>query len=358
MALRKQRAVACPSPDIDAAAEEILRKGNAVDAAIGAVFAAAALSPGVLLGPVQLLVGGGGAGLRAFDGRVRQPGIGAPRPRGFTTEEEVPASARIGAPWLPATLAAALATAGTSTISQVLGPAVALAKGTPRAEILARFAARGPRALEERPLSSELLVVAGRPNGGLLTADDLASPRPEVAKAQTTSLAGPPPDSMRAAALAKAGGNVRVLVTLPWAHLEDGAPTVPSGLDEGAIGGARAAIAVDRNGTFAIACWDEGLDGQFIEELGLRAPYAAEPVRRGQARIRPGDTRPASAPIALVGSPAGPEVALATYGARDAYALLRSALGGLVVEERIEAQGESRLAAVSHVRGTASIVRS
>ena len=98
MALRKQRAVACPSPDIDAAAEEVLRKGNAVDAAIAAVFAAAALSPGVLLGPVQLLVGGGGAGLRAFDGRVRQPGIGAPRPRGFTSDEEIPSSARIGVP--------------------------------------------------------------------------------------------------------------------------------------------------------------------------------------------------------------------------------------------------------------------
>lgn len=356
--MRKQRAVACPAADIDAAAEEVLRKGNAVDAAIAAVFAAAALSPGVLLGPVQLLLGGGGAGLRAFDGRVRQPGIGAPRPRGFTSDEEIPTGARVGVPWLPATLSAALATAGSATLAQVLAPAIAIAKGSPRADILAKLASRGPRVLEERPLASELLAACGRPSGGLLTSDDLSSPSPEVAKASTTTLAGPAPDSMRAAAVAKAGGNVRVLVTLPWAHVEDGAPEPPTGLAEGGIAGARSAIAVDRNGTFAIACWDEGLDGLFLEELGLRAPYAAEPVRRGQTRVRPGDPRPASAPLALVGSPAAPEVAIAAYGARDAYAVLRGALRGLVTEERIEAHGESRLAAVSHVRGTASVVRS
>jgi gamma-glutamyltranspeptidase/glutathione hydrolase len=358
MSIRKQRAVASPSPDVDAAAEEVLRKGNAVDAVIAAVFAAAALSPGVLLGPVQLLLGGGGAGLRAFDGRVRQPGIGAPRPRGFMKDEEIPSGARVGVPWLPATLSAALATAGTATLAQVLAPGIALAKGSPRAEVLARLAGRGPRALEERPISSELLAVAGRPNGGLLTTDDLASPRPEVSKAQTSTLAGPMPDSMRAAAVAKAGGNVRVLVTLPWAHIEDGAPLAPVGVDDAAIGGARVAIAVDRNGTFALACWDEGLDGHFIDELGLRAPYAAEPVLRGQTRIRPGDARPAAAPLALVGSAAAPEIAVAAYGARDAYVLLGAALRGLVREERLDAHGDARLAAVSHVRGTASVVRS
>jgi hypothetical protein len=358
MSIRKQRAVACPSPDVDAAAEEVLRKGNAVDAVIAAVFAAAALSPGVLLGPVQLLIGGGGAGLRAFDGRVRQPGIGAPRPRGFTKDEEIPTGARVGVPWLPATLSAALATAGTATLAHVIAPGIALAKGSPRADVLARLAGRGPRALEERPISSELLAVAGRPTGGLLTTDDLASPRPEVSKAQTSTLAGPTPDSMRAAAIAKAGSNVRVLVTLPWAHIEDGAPLAPVGVDDVAIGGARVAIAVDRNGTFALACWDEGLDGHFVDELGLRAPYAAEPVLRGQTRIRPGDVRPAPAPLALVGSSAAPEIAVAAFGARDAYVLLGEAVRGLIREERLDAHGESRLAAVSHVRGTASVVRS
>lgn len=356
--MRKQRAVACPSPDIDAAAEEVLRKGSAVDAAIAAVFAASAISPGVLLGPVQLLLGGGGAGLRAFDGRVRQPGLGAPRPRGFQESEDIPTAARVGVPWLPATLSAALAVAGSATFAQVLAPAIALAKGSPREDVLRRLAARGPRVLEERALGGGLLAAFGRPNGGLLTTDDLASPSPEVVKARSSNLVGPTPDSMRAAAIAKMGGNVRTLVTLPWTHIVDHAPEAPANVSEGGVAGARAAIAVDRNGTFAIAVWDEGLEGAFVEELGLRAPYVAEPVRRGQTRVKPGEARPAAASVALVGTPAAPEVALAAYGARDAYEVLAGALRGLVQDERVEAHGESRLAVVSHVRGTASVVRS
>lgn len=358
MTLKKQRAFAGPTGDIEVAGEEVLKKGNAVDAVIAGVFAACATSASVLLGPVQLLVGGGGAGFRAFDGRVRQPGLGAPRPRGFQPGEDIPGGARVGVPWLPATLAAALATAGSATLAQVMGPAIALAKGTGREDVLARIAGRGPRALEERPLSSALLSRVGRTEGGLLTADDLASPRPEVVTATRTSLAGPPPDSMRAQAAAKAGENVRVLISLPWGHIEDGVLALPAGADGGACATTRAAVAVDRNGTFAIACWDEAAEGLVIDDLDLRAPFAAEPVRRGQTRLRPGDVRPACAPLALVGTPASPEVAIAAFGARDAYDVLAGALRGLVQEERLEGHGEARLVAVSHVRGAATVLRS
>ena len=141
------------------------------------------MSPGVLLGPVQILVGGAGAGLLAIDGRVRQPGIGAPRPRGFMDDEEVPDAARVGVPWLPASLSVAIATMGTATFAQVLGPALALAKGSPRAEVLQRIASRGPRAIEERPLGGELLALAGRPSGGLLTTRRSLVAAPEVQKA-------------------------------------------------------------------------------------------------------------------------------------------------------------------------------
>lgn len=357
MTLKKQRAFAGPTGDVEVAGEEVLKKGNAVDAVIAGVFAACATSASVLLGPVQLLVGGGGAGLRAFDGRVRQPGLGAPRPRGFLPGEDIPGAARVGVPWLPATLAAALATAGTATLAQVMGPAIALAKGTGREAALARIAGRGPRALEERPLSSALLMKAGRTEGGLLTAEDLASPRPEVVVATRVSLAGPPPDSLRAAAAAKAGENVRVLITLPWAHIEDGAPTLPVGCEDASAATSRAALAVDRNGTFAIACWDEAAEGLVIDELDLRAPFAAEPVRRGKTRLRPGDVRPACAPFALVGSVASPEFAVAAFGARDAYEVLEGAIRGLVRDERLEGHGEARLVAVSHVRGAASVIR-
>src|SRR5687768_11026845 len=183
MALRKARAAVASGPEIEAAAEDLLGKGNAVDAVVAGVFAACAASPGVLLGPVQILVGGAGAGLLAIDGRVRQPGMGAPRPRGFVSDEEIPEAARVGAPWLPAALSVAIATAGSATFAQVLAPAIAAAKGSPRKDILSRIASRGPRAIEERPLGQELVALAGRPSGGLLTSDDLSSPRPTVQKA-------------------------------------------------------------------------------------------------------------------------------------------------------------------------------
>src|SRR4051794_36370387 len=159
MTLRKSRAAVASSPEVEVAAEELLRKGNAVDAVVAGVFAACATAPGVLLGPVQILIGGGGVGLRAFDGRVRQPGIGAPRPRGFRDGEDVPDAARVGVPWLPATLSAAVATSGSSTFAQVLAPGLALAKGSPRHDVLVKIASRGPRAVEERPLGAELIAL-------------------------------------------------------------------------------------------------------------------------------------------------------------------------------------------------------
>ncbi|MBS2020535.1 MAG: hypothetical protein JST00_47205 [Deltaproteobacteria bacterium] len=337
MAIKKARAAVASSPEVESAAEEVLAKGNAVDAAVAGVFAACAATPGVLLGPVQILLGGGGSGLRAFDGRVRQPGIGAPRPRGFQKGEEVPDAARVGVPWLAATCSAALATAGTATFKQVIGPALALAKGSPRADVLAKIAARGPRAMEERPLSSELLAIAGRPSAGLLTSDDLASPRPDVVTATRTK-----------------HGN-RFVVELPWARLEDGIPSAPARAVS--VGTTRAVIAVDRHGSFAVACWDEGIDGLPLDEVGLRVPLFAEPVLRGETRIRPGDARPAAAPIAFVANEAGPEVAFAAFGAGDAYDVLRGAITSLLDEERIEAHGEASLVAITHVKGVASVFR-
>jgi gamma-glutamyltranspeptidase/glutathione hydrolase len=322
---------------VEAAAEELLGKGNAVDAVVAGVFAACAASPGVLLGPVQILVGGAGAGLLAIDGRVRQPGMGAPRPRGFVDDEEIPDAARVGAPWLPAALSVAIATAGSATFAQVLAPAIAAAKGSPRQDILSRIASRGPRAIEERPLGQELVAVAGRPSGGLLTSDDLSSPRLTVQKATSLSF-----------------GEQRI-VLLPWANHDEGGPVPPAGHTE--IARARAVVAVDRNATFAIACWDEPVEGLDVAELGLRAPFYAEPVRRGQTRVRAGDARPAAAPLALVAGEA-PRLALAAFGAGDAYDVVRGALASIVKDDRIEARGDSRLVAMSHANGTASAFRS
>jgi len=345
MPLKKARAVAASSADVESAADEVLSKGNAVDAVVAGVFAACASSPGVLLGPVQILIGGPGAGLLAIDGRVRQPGMGAPRPRGFMPDEEIPDASRIGAPWLPAALSVAIATAGTATFAQVLAPAIALAKGTPRKDVLARIASRGPRAIEERPLGAELLAIAGRPNGGLLTADDLSSPRPGVQKAATIILAAS--TSPRA---------TRAFV-LPWAHIDGESPAPPAHAPDLQVARARAVVAVDRNATFAIAVFDEATDGLMVGDLALRAPFFAEPVKRSQTRVKPGEARPAAAPIALVGSDA-PEIAFAAFGAGDAYEVVRGAIQGLARAERIEAHGDARLVALSHASGTASVFRS
>ena len=361
MAIRTQRAAVASSPEVEAAAEELLRRGNALDGAIAGVFAACAISPGVLLGPVQILVGGGGSGLRAFDGRIRQPGIGAPRPRGFQPDEEVPDAARVGVPWLPATLSVAVASAGTATFAAVMGPSLALAKGSPRHEVLAKIAQRGPRATEERPLSGELLALAGRTSGGLLTSDDLSSQRPEVHPASRHELRGDAPRALRSRAPSTKKGAIdeeplpRSIIELPWATDDGGAPVPPVGVVT--IATARAVLTVDRNGSFAIACWDEGVDGLTIGELGLRAPFFAEPVMRGATRVRPGDARPAAAPIALVATDAGPEFAFAAFGAGDAYDVLRGAIRAVIEEDRIKGHGDARLVALSHLGGTASTFR-
>ena len=370
MTLRKSRAAVASSPEVEVAAEELLKKGNAVDAVVAGVFAACALYPGVLLGPVQILIGGGGVGLRAFDGRVRQPGIGAPRPRGFREGEEVPDAAKVGVPWLPATLSVAVATAGTATFAQVLAPALALAKGSPRHDVLTKIASRGPRAVEERPLGAELLVLAGRTSGGLLTSDDLSSQRPEVHPASRHVLGaahagrsgrGPRSASSRdrnakaTIADAPSEARTRFVYELPWSNDEGGLPIAPAGLVE--VATTRAVAAVDRFGAFAIACWDEGSSGLSIPELGLRAPFFATPVLRGETRVRPGDARAAAAPIALVGTDAGPEFAFAAFGASDAYEVLQGALRSVIEDDRIEAHGDARLVAVSHLSGVASVLR-
>lgn len=374
MSLKKARAAVGSAPEVEAAADELLGKGNAVDAVVAGVFAACAVSPGVLLGPVQILVGGAGVGLLAIDGRVRQPGLGAPRPRGFMSAEEIPDAARVGVPWLPATMSAAQATMGTATFNQVLSPAIALAKNTPRKEVLERIAARGPRAVEERQIAGELLAAAGRPSGGLLTTDDLASPRPEVQKASRIELVTPAVASRAApvsgtrqgsrslsAELArKKNGSgeaeTRVLATFPWTRIEADLPAPPA--HDVDVARVRAVAAVDRNGTFAVACWDEATDGLMLPEVGLRAPFFAEPVRRGQTRVRPGDVRAAAGPVAFVGTAAGPDLALAAFGASDAYAVLAQAIESIVTEERIEAHGEARLVALAHANGAASVLRS
>jgi hypothetical protein len=157
------------------------------------------------------------------------------------------------------------------------------------------------------------------------------------------------------AADAVSEARTRFVYELPWSNDEGGLPIAPAGLVE--VATTRAVAAVDRFGAFAIACWDEGSSGLSIPELGLRAPFFATPVLRGETRVRPGDARAAAAPIALVGTDAGPEFAFAAFGASDAYEVLQGALRSVIDDDRIEAHGDARLVAVSHLSGVASALR-
>ncbi len=301
----RRRALAVASdPLVARAANDLLARGNAVDAVAAGVLAAAGAHAGVLLGPVQVLVGGAGVGLRAIDGRVRQPGHGAQRPRGLLPDEAVPPAARVAVPALPAALAAALASFGKSTAAAVFAPGIELARAVPeRAQVLQRLARRGPSALAEAALADELVAAAGRVAGGLVTAEDLARARP------TTD----------ACAVVTMGD--RRAATVPW-----GADAVrDASTPARAAACVRIVSAADVHGAFAIACYEVPEESLAIPALGLAAPLLAEPVLRGTARVRPGDARPAAAPMAL-SDHGGVDLAVGVSQATDAEALLRELL--------------------------------
>jgi hypothetical protein len=312
-------------------AREVIGKGNAVDGVIAGVLAAAAESPGVLLGPLQMLAGGAGAGLVAIDGRTLQPGRGAPRPRGFLPEEPVPDAARVGVPMMLAALAAAHATLGSATLHRVCAPALALAKerSPDRARILAAFARRGAPALAEDLIASELLASAGRAARGLLTLDDLGSGRPRVVRCDERELA--------------LGG----LLTAPWRG-------------EGPFDGSatQVIVAADARGLVACACYEAPTDGVRVPGLDLIAPRTANPVMRGKTRVSPGEPRPAPAPIALQVVQGMIELALAVAEASDADAAvsaMATALSGGAVAADVLPRAEGRAFILVHTRDGARV---
>jgi hypothetical protein len=303
-AVGRRRAAAASESHVAQAAREVLARGNAMDAVVAGVLMAAAESPGVLLGPVQLLAGGSGAGLLAFDGRVRQPGLGTQRPRGFLSSEEIPEAARVGVPALPAALATALASLGAFTMLRAAGPALAWAKSrsSERAQLLDAIARRGAPVLGEDAVTSELTAAAGRAARGLLTPEDLAAVRPAVIRCDERAL-GP------------SGA-----LTVPWRGPAENASFT------------HVVAAIDGRGLAVVACYEVAVDGGVaVPALGLHAPRSAEPVLRGQTRVAPGEPRIAAAPIALRALRGIVDLALGVAAAADGSAALDAivdALGG------------------------------
>jgi hypothetical protein len=275
-------AAGASEPHVAQAARDVLSHGargshgNAVDAVMAGVLMAAAGSAGVLLGPLQVLVGGRGVGLRAIDGRLRQPGLGVPRPRGFLAGEAIPAAARVAVPMLPAAAASAIASLGSATPRRVAGPALqhARACSEDRARLLEAFATRGASVFLDDAVAGELVAAAGRAARGLLTVEDLESVRPEIVSCDDRSL------------------EPTGVWTVPWRSLEPTAP--PAGARSTHV-----VAAADAQGLMAVACYEAPIDGLAIGPLGLVAPAFAVPVMRGERRTRPGEPCAAPAPIAL-----------------------------------------------------------
>lgn len=273
------------------AAREMLNRGNAVDAVVAGVLVAAAETPTVFLGSLLVLAGGGGGGLVALDGRVLQPGRGAPRPRGFLPDEAVPDAARVAVPMLPAAVATLLAAHGSATLNRACAPAIAWAKerSEERAALFETFARRGAPALAEDAIASELVAAAGRAARGLLTREDLETAAPQVAHPVERSL--------------EPSG----ILTAPWAEgvAHDASVT-------------HVVAAVDARGMVAIACYEAPVGGVPVPALGVVAPRGAQPVMRGMPRIAPGQPRPCAAPIALRVRRTGVELALGVATHADA----------------------------------------
>jgi hypothetical protein len=317
------------------AARDVLAHGNAVDAVVAGVLAAAAVSPTVWLGPVQLLVGGAGTGLLAFDGRSRQPGRGAGRPRGFLPHDPIPEAAWVAVPALPATLAAVIGSSGTWSLLRACGRAVAMAKerSPERASTLETFARRGAPALAGGWIATELLAAGGRAMRGILTGDDLATVRPGVVRCDE-------------ARLAPSG-----ILMVPW--LEDS--TVDASFTH-------VVAAADGRGLIAIACYEAPVDGLAIPALGVVAPRSAAPVMRGQTRVTPGTPRPASAPIALRAGGGRVDLALGLAALTEAQASLAVVLAAIhripTVAEAIATMAAGRVVALLRTNDQARVVAS
>lgn len=308
----ERRAVVASQPGVADAALELPATASAVDRVVAGVFAAAALSPSVLMGPVQLLLGGGGLGNFAIDGRVHQPGQNAPRPRGFTSDEEIPDAAWIAPPSMHAALAAAVALVRTMPLSRIVAPAVELAKSRSdgREKLLRLIGRRGGASFNERDIAAELVAAFGRTAGGLLTEDDLAETAVTVEPVQASRV--------------------------PWYE-----PVAP--LDPHTV--VHVVAAGDARGRFVVACYEEARDGIVMDSLDLVMPRLAAPVRRGETRIRPGSVRPTSAPIVM--------------GAKDGSIHVAMGRPGRPTDDGLDAVLEAAMAETwTMPRGVVGVVRS
>lgn len=285
----RQSAAASTHPAAAEAATQVFHTevgevaGTAIDAVLAGVLALAVRNAGVLLGSGTILLGGTGEGSVAIDGRARQPGLGAQRPRGFTDAASIPDAARIAAPLLPHALTLAHAGRGNKTRGQLLRLGVDAAKAIgkvddARVESLKAFGREGGNFLRAGAIRDALLEASARSLGGMLTRDDLDALRPELVQAHRLDV------------------DARRWAVAPWARALglNAEAAQPEASGEIAI-----VAAADPYGAVAIASILIPSMAAPLGELGLSAPLLARPVLRGVTREPAGAALPAPAPVGV-----------------------------------------------------------
>lgn len=250
--------IATDPKSTEAASAVLQRGGSALDACLCAWLTAAGLHGGLLLGSVRVLVAGLGVGAFSFDGSVVQPGLNAPRPRGFQPNQPIPAAAFVGVSSSAAAMSAAHAHAGILPLSELAaaGAKLALSEGEKaRAALIRRVGAAGPVAFRESSFVRSMLEVAGRPVQGNVTADDLQ----EV----TAAVERPLQDAWS--------------LTLPPANVTPERDLY-----------VLAACASDARGGMAVLHAVTDDQGVSVPTQDVQAPRFAVPVRRGVPRVAPG----------------------------------------------------------------------
>lgn len=259
-------------------AEERLAAGSsAQEAVLAAYFACAGADPGVLLSPTTFITSGTTSAARCFDGRSRQPGAGAKRPRGHEDSDKIPDAARVAVPTGPQSLLVAQGYAPTGTTLTLLRPGIQRAKaaGSPAREaFLRRVSQVGARAFSEPGFVRALFHDADASHGGHLTRADLSQL--------------PPLDSP---AVESREGELSML-RAAWDSPSAGASR--------SLGRAVAIVALDASGGAAALGLYVATEGLHFAEVDLIAPLNAVPVRRGVPWTAPGTALPAAFPVALV----------------------------------------------------------
>ncbi|MEO8182213.1 MAG: hypothetical protein ABI895_25540 [Deltaproteobacteria bacterium] len=276
--MRRAALAVASEPAAGEAAQAYLQAGgDAIGAVASGFFAAAGQTPGVLFGPLALLIAQVGAGVRAFDGRQRQPGLEQRRPRGLGPDDLAPIAARVAVPSGIAALLVALRYGQQVSLARVVSAGLGIAQQLGcerRAAVLDQIQRLGAAALAAPSISRALIHLAGPSEGGMLGIADLAA-IPEIDH-PARSL-----DGTRVA---------------PW----DSADSGRADLDwQEQLTRQQGLCARDLRGGLAALCYDRVSHGLAVDELELLLPLYAVPPRRGVPRIAPGTFLPAPTPLTI-----------------------------------------------------------